>query len=111
MQADGNCMYHALAHQCQICHVEDIFKEVASVSRHQILRDKAAAYIEANSDQFLPFIVDANSQEPDLVQMSNYLKSVRGFAWGSQVELQALAAALKAEIQVSPLTGRFWSWE
>ena len=94
-------MYRALAHQCQLQGLSPLIDNAKpDTVGHAVLRSKAAQYMRASPDDFMPFIVD-DSGEDAAVQMQRYCDRVENTSeWGTQIELQALAAALKVHIQV-----------
>lgn len=100
MQADGNCMYHALAHQLELHGYEGRLDDAGATPAHVTLRQRAAAHVRAHGDAFLPFIArDGDAREP-AEQLESYCRGVEGSEWGTQVELQALVAELKLPITV-----------
>lgn len=52
VQADGHCLYRAVSNQLQS-------NGAGSADDHQAVRAKAAAYMRAHPDQFLPFMPEA----------------------------------------------------
>ena len=100
MQADGNCMYRALAHQCHLNEQSALVDGEDTLLAHNVLRQKAAAYVKAHSAEFEPFVVDTDKEESTEQQMQTFLDGILGVEWGTQVELQALAATLAVHIQV-----------
>jgi hypothetical protein len=105
MQADGNCLYRALAHQCQQQGALQLINSLNPLDAHGLLREKAAAHIEQHLDFFAPFLVDADRDEAASAQIKAICEGIRGVEWGTQVELQALAAELKVYIEVRLVTG------
>lgn len=97
VQADGNCMYRALEHQCRVL---GLVLGDSQTLPHLLLREMAANYIESRQDEFSPFIINSDICSNEQSQMTAYIAGVRGNEWGSQVELQALAEALGVQIQV-----------
>ena len=96
-------MYRALAHQCETQGAQDLIERVDPMQAHPLLREKAAAHIERHSGAYEPFVVDADVAEPAAAQMAAFCAGVRGVEWGTQVELQALAAELRVYIEVRAL--------
>lgn len=93
-------MYRSLAHQCELRGLNDLIDNKSALDAHTVLRQKAAAYIAAHPDDFLPFILEDSDVSP-AEQLEKYCRVLtETAAWGSQVELQALAAALQVHIQV-----------
>jgi OTU-like cysteine protease len=93
-------MYRALAHQCLLHKQSGLVDECAALTAHQVLRRKAAAHVQEHADAFAPFIVDTDDCATAEEQMQKHLDGILGLEWGTQVELQALAAALQVHIQV-----------
>lgn len=93
-------MYRAVAHQCELHKQGSLIDNKDALTAYKILREKAAAHVEAHAAEFEPFIVDADREQSAQEQMQAFLQGVRGLEWGTQVELQALAAAMCTHIQV-----------
>jgi len=86
---DGNCLYNAVADQLAL------IGSPSPRGHHLILRSSAVDYISAHRDEFSPFII---SEADDF---DSYCAKMRDPAvWGGQIELQALAHALKVPIVV-----------
>lgn len=98
--ADGNCMYRALAHQCQVHGLPSILGRCQPAVLHLTLRQDAAKHIADNADTFLPFIIDGDSSQAADEQLVNFCTGVKGHEWGSHVELHALSETLCVRIQV-----------
>eukprot|EP00198_Chlamydomonas_reinhardtii_P000235 XP_001689570.1 predicted protein [Chlamydomonas reinhardtii] len=98
IRADGHCMYRA---------VEDQLGQAggaASAPDHLALRKLAAAHIRAHADDFLPFIFDEDEKGEPAEQLEAYCEELESTAvWGGQLELGALAAALRRQIKVHAL--------
>lgn len=93
-------MYRSLAHQCELKDLNALIDNKSSLEAHIVLRQKAADHIAAHPDDFMPFILDDSGVAP-AEQLEKYCRNLKDTAtWGSQVELQALAAALRIQIQV-----------
>ena len=100
LQADGNCMYRAIAHQCQVhCHIS-MLGHCDPTALHLALRQKAAQHIVVNAATFLPFIIDGDSSRSADEQLADFCTGVEGHEWGSHVELHALSETLCVGIQV-----------
>jgi hypothetical protein len=93
-------MYRALAHQCEQQGAVYLIGNLSPLKAHSLLRRKAASYIEAHADVFAPFLVDGDRAEPAGEQITKLCEGIRGVEWGTQVELQALAAELQVFIEV-----------
>lgn len=93
VRSDGNCMYHSLIHQLQVN------RKVWSV---QDLRQKTADHMTTNPDEFLPFLAHLETGDPltpsEFVQYCDDIAKTN--AWGSQVELRAIATVLEWPILV-----------
>lgn len=100
LQADGNCMYRALAHQCQLHRLPSMSDPCQPAALYLALRQEAAKYISGNATTFLPFIVDADSNRTPDDQLEDFCAGVEGEEWGSHVELHALSESLGAIVQV-----------
>lgn len=91
IQADGNCLYRAIAHQLQIMGEDTSFK---------VLRRLCAEELLDNKVHYEPFVhlqdVNASSYEQyvDIVRDGNH------GAWGGHLELRALACRLGRRINV-----------
>jgi hypothetical protein len=93
-------MYRALAHQCELNMRLDLVDGCDALKAHHVLRRKAAAHVASHSDEFAPFVVDSEKPAPAAEQMEAFCEGILALEWGTQVELQALAAALQVPIQV-----------
>jgi len=89
--SDGHCLYRAVDHQLRLF-------DDSVVYGYQHLRDLAATYIEANLNEFLPYIDnDGDSTE---TSMKAYCSGVRGSEWGGEVEIRALSQVLRRPITI-----------
>lgn len=75
MGGDGNCLFRSLADQLE-----------GNEKLHRKYRQDAIDHIEANKDNFAPFIEDDETIEQYLSDM------VKDGIWGGQIELTALSA-------------------
>jgi len=94
--SDGHCLYRSLSHQLERVGASDVHDYTS-------LRKLAATQLRASKDAFEPFALDA----AEAIGLSGddwygeYCNSVENTAaWGGQVELQALAQALRRRIVV-----------
>jgi len=88
--SDGNCMYRSIADQL-------VFTEADTKHSFSKLRELAAMQLRNHPDEYAPFLMlEAGSDEfaayCDTVQNTN--------EWGGQVELRALASALKKQLWI-----------
>ncbi|XP_017358269.1 OTU domain-containing protein 6A [Cebus imitator] len=88
--ADGHCMYRAIQDQL-----------VFSTSV-EMLRSRAASYMQQHVDEFLPFF--GNSETGDSFGYDDFMSYcdniVHTTVWGGQLELRALSHVLKTPIEV-----------
>ncbi|GLC46713.1 hypothetical protein PLESTB_001355500 [Pleodorina starrii] len=111
IRADGHCLYRSV--EDQLSQAAAAASPVAGgtggsggtdgsgVPDHQALRRLAAAHIRSHSDDFLPFIYEEDSPGDPSQQLEAYCAELEGSAvWGGQLELGALAQALKKQIKV-----------
>ncbi|KAJ8679937.1 hypothetical protein QAD02_015724 [Eretmocerus hayati] len=98
--SDGHCLYNAVAHQLKL--IGD-----TPVLGFSDLRKKTAIYLRENSDNFLPFI--DNPESDDLLSPEQYQKYCDKVsetnAWGGAIELQVLSCVLKCPIEVIQASG------
>ncbi|KAL7303718.1 hypothetical protein TKK_0003851 [Trichogramma kaykai] len=98
--SDGHCLYNAVAHQLKAI-------DHSSLLGHVDLRQKTAVHLRENSDSFLPFI--ANPDSDDLLSDEQYEKYCDDVAktstWGGDIELQVLSNVLKCPIEVIQASG------
>jgi len=82
MKGDGNCLFRALADQLE-----------GYQEKHAFYRSEVADYLDANKDQFSPFMPD--------MDFSDYVSKIRrdGF-WGGNMELAAAAGKWDVNIIV-----------
>ncbi|EFJ40158.1 hypothetical protein VOLCADRAFT_69916, partial [Volvox carteri f. nagariensis] len=95
IRADGHCLYRT---------VEDQLAQAQSrraVPDYLALRRLAASHIRAHAEDFLPFIYDEDSPGSGEEQLEGYCRELEETAvWGGQLELGALAQALRKQIKV-----------
>ncbi|GAV03344.1 hypothetical protein RvY_13784 [Ramazzottius varieornatus] len=98
MRSDGNCMYHSLSYQLQL-NGRDL-----SV---QELRQQTADHMSSKPEDFLPFLAHHETGDPLTAQeFEEYCEDIaKTNAWGSQVELRALATILNWPILVLQAEG------
>ena len=99
VQPDGDCLYAALAHQCE--------QKMAGSSKLSAvqLRQMAADFIRKNCWDFLPFLVTEEGTplvESDLPDYCTKVANMcsRGGSWGGEAELRAISSALQRRIEV-----------
>ncbi|CAL5229542.1 g12889 [Coccomyxa viridis] len=96
--ADGHCLYRAVGDQLG-SHTNDAME----AGDLWAIRAKAAAYMRAHPDQFIPFMAEAtdDSAEGSEARFEEYCKEVeKSAAWGGQLELEALSRAYERHITV-----------
>ncbi|XP_066597241.1 deubiquitinase OTUD6B isoform X2 [Prorops nasuta] len=97
--SDGHCLYNAVAHQLKLLGDMPLGPKE--------LRAKTALYLRENMNDFLPFIINPNSD--DLLSPEQYAKYcddvAETSAWGGAVELQVLSHILKCPIEVIQAAG------
>ena len=101
--SDGHCLYAAVADQ--LLHDDRGLKPVIKVdvdtpakADYRYTRHVAAAYIEQNADDFLPFL-----EEP----LPEYLEKIRDTGeWGGHLEVLALAKAYGVDISILHASGQ-----
>lgn len=100
--SDGHCMYHAVADQMK----QKNLPIAGERAGFQYLRKLTSEYMLAHSDGFLPFMAldeDVTSAED---AFATYCDRVANTAdWGGQLELRALACALRTPIEVFSAEG------
>jgi len=82
MKGDGNCLFRALADQLE-----------GYQEKHAFYRSEVADYLDANKDQFIPFMPD--------MDFSDYVSKMRrdGY-WGGNMELAAAAGKWNVNVIV-----------
>ncbi|GIL44074.1 hypothetical protein Vafri_1633 [Volvox africanus] len=105
IRADGHCLYRSIEDQLIQATGAGSGDEAAAgaggVPDHLALRRLAASHIRSHADEFLPFIYDEESPGRPEEQLESYCLELEGTAmWGGQLELGALAQALKKQIKV-----------
>lgn len=101
IRSDGHCLYAAIADQlktngCDLVPIVTLtglnLDGLNSNKAYQATRSVAAAYMEANIDDFLPFL-----EEP----LETYAQTIRETGeWGGHLELLALARAYCVNIKI-----------
>ncbi|KAG3022768.1 hypothetical protein JG687_00005609 [Phytophthora cactorum] len=99
--SDGHCMYHAVADQMKQKNLP-----IAEMAGFQYLRKLTSEYMLAHPDDFLPFMaLDESSTSPEDA-FAIYCDRLANTAdWGGQLELRALACALRTPIEVFSAEG------
>ncbi|KAG7401098.1 OTU domain-containing protein 6B [Phytophthora boehmeriae] len=101
--SDGHCMYHAVADQMA---QNGLSVNENDLATFQHLRKLTSDYMVAHSDDFLPFMALEEDAESPMSAFENYCDRVANTAdWGGQLELRALACALRKPIEVFQAEG------
>jgi OTU domain-containing protein 6 len=87
IRADGHCLFTSVAHQLALRSGEQIQR-----GAHMEIRQIATTHMRANPTQYQPFV------EGDFEAYCSRMASSSD--WGGQIEIQALADALKTPIEV-----------
>lgn len=102
---DGDCLYNAVAHQ--------LSSSVGGAPQlnGKDVRRKAAAYIRANKEDFLPFLTWNDGSPIDEFEFEKYCGQVErscdeGGQWGGEAELRALSNVFEKRIEVLQPEGR-----
>eukprot|EP01116_Phalansterium_solitarium_P004663 TRINITY_DN15711_c0_g1_i1.p1 TRINITY_DN15711_c0_g1~~TRINITY_DN15711_c0_g1_i1.p1 ORF type:complete len:321 (-),score=58.66 TRINITY_DN15711_c0_g1_i1:81-1043(-) len=91
--ADGNCLYYAVADQLSL------HGQYAGKDSFRTLRELASSYMRSHADDFMPFLDSEDEMTPD--KFERFCDRIRDTNdWGGQLELQALAHALKSPIVI-----------
>uniref|UniRef100_M4BDQ2 OTU domain-containing protein n=2 Tax=Hyaloperonospora arabidopsidis (strain Emoy2) TaxID=559515 RepID=M4BDQ2_HYAAE len=92
--SDGHCMYHAVADQMK----QKNLASTEEVARFEYLRKLTSEYMLAHPDDFLPFMALEEGVDD---AFTTYCDRVATTAdWGGQLELRALACALRTPIEI-----------
>ncbi|CAH0479684.1 unnamed protein product [Peronospora belbahrii] len=95
--SDGHCMYHAVADQIK----QKSLLVADEMAGFQYLRKLTSEYMLAHPDDFLPFMALDKSVDGADDAFTSYCDRVATTAeWGGQLELRALACALRTPIEV-----------
>lgn len=98
VEADGHCLYRALAHQLNLNAEET--KKVWSVAD---LRGLAAEEIQSHKDTYAPFICIFGEDAESDAQFDEYvarIRTVHAAEWGGQIEIKALVCALHRDVWI-----------
>jgi OTU domain-containing protein 6 len=101
VEADGHCLYRSVANQLAQSGNGAVGQGTAE-GAHMLLRSMCANYMKSHRPQFEPFIAaeDAAEDAPP-ISFDKYIDRIKNSAeWGGQLELQALAGALKTPIRI-----------
>ncbi|BDA44675.1 Deubiquitinase OTUD6B [Coccomyxa sp. Obi] len=100
--ADGHCLYRAVEEQLGSSGARE--ELLQPPHDYWAVRAKAAAYMRAHPDQFMPFISLEDGEEdeggPEAAFEAYCCAVENSAAWGGQLELRALAQALRRHIAV-----------
>ncbi|GMF12811.1 unnamed protein product [Phytophthora lilii] len=100
--SDGHCMYHAVADQMK----QKNLPIADDMAGFQYLRKLTSEYMLAHSDDFLPFMALHEGASSPEDAFATYCDRVANTAdWGGQLELRALACALRTPIEVFSAEG------
>jgi len=91
IQADGNCLYRAIAHQLQMMGENSSFENIRMLCAQELTENKV---------QYEPFV---NLDDVNASSYEHYVDIVRDGnegAWGGHLELRALACRLRRRIHV-----------
>ncbi|KAE8907325.1 hypothetical protein PF010_g1637 [Phytophthora fragariae] len=100
--SDGHCMYHAVADQMK----QKKLPIADPVTGFQYLRKLTSDYMLAHADDFLPFMALDEAAASPQEAFATYCDRVANTAdWGGQLELRALACALRTPIEVFSAEG------
>ncbi|XP_066531145.1 deubiquitinase OTUD6B [Hoplias malabaricus] len=93
ISSDGHCLYRAVGDQLAMRGLSLGIKE---------LRAQTAQYMRSHSDDFLPFLTNANTGDMYTVdEFEKYCTDIaETAAWGGQLELRALTHVLQFPIEV-----------
>ncbi|KAJ2778220.1 OTU protein [Coemansia javaensis] len=93
VRPDGHCLYSAVADQLAARHGQQL--------SHLQVRQRAAEYMRAHRDDFVPFMAHEDGAMFDEADFAKYCDDVeRTAAWGGQQELTALSHSLELPIHV-----------
>jgi OTU domain-containing protein 6 len=101
VEADGHCLYRSVADQLAQSGNGAVGQGTAE-GAHMLLRSMCANYMKSHRPIFEPFIAaeDAAEDAPPM-SFDKYIDRIKNSAeWGGQLELQALAGALKTPIRI-----------
>lgn len=100
--SDGHCMYHAVADQIK----QKNLPVADGLAGFQFLRKLTSEYMLAHSDEFMPFMALDDSYASPEDAFATYCDRLANTAdWGGQLELRALACALRTPIEVFSAEG------
>ena len=97
IRSDGHCLYAAVADQINNAGINsrpmfNVGLPVSDKPGYQAIRQVAAAYIDQNSDEFVPFL-----EEP----LGQYLQKIRETGeWGGHLEILAISKAYDTNINI-----------
>ncbi|KAH7283689.1 hypothetical protein KP509_34G019600 [Ceratopteris richardii] len=95
IKSDGHCLYRAVEDQLAL------YPHVCQQSTFQELREVAASYMRSHPEDFIPFIASEDDSEGNQDRFERYCHEVEATAsWGGQLELDAIARALRRHIIV-----------
>ena len=92
--SDGHCMYHAVADQMK----QKELTVTEEMARFDYLRKLTSEYMRAHEDDFVPFMALDEGVDDAFTTYCDRVASTAD--WGGQLELRALACALRTPIEV-----------
>lgn len=111
IDADGDCLYKAVAHQLSLA--EDSDDKLS----HQEIRDRTSEHMLNNAASFQPFLLDDQGDLVSETEFKNYCQRIsKTKEWGGHLELTAISqftnkpihiyqAGNKRPIVIEPLNG------
>ncbi|KAJ1801251.1 OTU protein [Coemansia sp. RSA 2399] len=94
IRPDGHCLYSAVADQVGAYHSQPS-------ATHLEMRSRAAKYMRANRDDFLPFMTHDSGDMFSEADFANHCNRVENTAdWGGQHEITALSHALELPVHI-----------
>jgi hypothetical protein len=105
VDADGHCLYRAIAEQCNILHISipndgiDCTTDSPHSISYRRIRHLCAATLRSHADTYGPFC--EYNDEKGIVDFETYVNSIESSAeWGGHLELRLLSKALQRLIFV-----------
>ncbi|KAJ2552220.1 OTU protein [Coemansia sp. RSA 1933] len=94
IRPDGHCLYSAVADQLSTYHSQPS-------ATHLEMRSRAAAYMRANRDDFMPFMTHDSGDMFSEADFADHCDRVEKTAdWGGQQEITALSHALQLPVHI-----------
>ena len=92
--SDGNCLYRAIVDQLELHDCLTYNNEKLTWSK---LRQLAASYMRANSEDFLPFL---GLTQTEYEEYCSHVESDTLAIWGGQLEIKAICSCMGVKIHV-----------